>query len=44
MNYLMCDLLAYHELCVPIAKIPTTPAIDPINNPLRVISPGSMNA
>ena len=29
---------------LPIAKIPTTPAIDPINNPLRVISPGSMNA
>jgi hypothetical protein len=29
---------------LPIAKIPTTPAIEPIIKPLRVISPGSINA
>ena len=29
---------------LPIAKIPTTPAINPITRPLRVISPGSIKA
>ena len=29
---------------LPIAKIPTTPAIEPMAKPLRVISPGSINA